>query len=714
MAILDGLKHGYSTYFMYQPSQGLNPQLMQMAMRSKQPAVPSAKSGGSGSGTKKSEFPDGLEAGLKDYAGQRFELEQAKEALTQKLTTAFMNSDFQNIEELPEYQQYVKAVPQIQAEQYRLDINEKLLVNAKGQYGNIISQMDKGNIGTNTAVINYGISRDASGNRVATGAGGTGLGAVGYARDAEGQKQIVNAFVMNDKGETVMNPKLEGFMSNYEFMDWQAANLGYGANGFQRTLESPVLYTAGNAHGRLFQEMQASAGKSIESIRSFFSGEGFDQRVLLESTTTNYENIKENIKTAVQNLTDQQFQAEIVSEYAKAIESGQSLHIPNPKPIKRDGVTYQTGQIMIPVKVEDMSLEDYLTSKVVGLSDVLSESKSITDAPGQGPVTEKMALNQRQISADPAIITSEGHGEIRNIQMTGGASERNGIADNYVTVPMYFLDNGAGYAAYQTKVLRGTYDASPSKVADLRPAATLNSTRDAMTPWGTMEDMESMGAFIWYSTGVTALAPKATVQPNGRRTNEFDFERDVNGNPRVLEMREYDEGSFRNMAEHPTAKTTKKSYNFNNDVWEEVVMVVPGSKLADLKVPIHTDDSKLPKGTWEWRRFDKGKVALEKYAGNIWRVTDDLGVPGKDPAGNIKEGDGDWYAVKMMVPIPTQDLYEYGNNMSQNNYRMYMGQYTTSTLRNREALSNVNTRALLQRENQRQNQNNALAREINR
>ena len=69
MPIFDGLKNGQPRYFMYQPAQGINPNILAYASRASAGRKP-ASTGSSSTKKTENEMPDGLRAGLLEKFGE--------------------------------------------------------------------------------------------------------------------------------------------------------------------------------------------------------------------------------------------------------------------------------------------------------------------------------------------------------------------------------------------------------------------------------------------------------------------------------------------------------------------------------------------------------------------------------------------------------------------------------------------------------------------
>lgn len=700
MAILDGLKNGYATYFMYQPSQGLNPQLLNYAMRDRSRGTGST--GGTRSATKDDEFPEGLKKAQIDYATQKMNLDRTRSSLATNLRNAIVRADFQNINDLPEMKAYVQAIPKIQEEEYRLSINENLMKQNKDQYYKTIGDMESRGIKGRIAVIPTGTS---------AGIGGTGLQVAAY-KIVDGKKEMTDAFVQDEKGDWVINNNADGFMTNEDFMQWQAENIGYGRDGFIREFMTPQMYKAGVAREKFETEIAASAAKEIEGISQIVVGAGAKSRVVNQSVRSNYNNLMFNVKTAMANLSDPDAKADIMSEYMDAAESDSSYYVLDEKNNVKEK------------KVRDMSVQEYVASKVANLAvDRRSMSQSYAEMPGQGSENTNDSMTIESVVTHPALISQEGTTALRNIMITGGTGDKPGESINrgtYVTVPTIMLDAGPAYRAQRNNIMRAGKPGNPTSIDELPNMSDIESSnKGVITPWGTVINPAKVQGKFLSVTGNVVLAPKLKEGLSGKFDSGFDYVEDpATKGPKKFTFREYGGKIFeegKTVASRPGFTVsggpdvkTRESYEFKSDIYEEEWMVVRGDALADeLGVPVQSQRKGAALGDWEYKTLDWAYKNGKIHTQDIIRI--DETTKEVDPKLSIKEGDKSYYKIKVLVKKSLIDAFEHGDKASKENYNMFIDYFTSSAIANTGERSDIENRSKLLEESNNQQRVNSYS-----
>lgn len=443
MAILDGLKHGYPTYFTYQPSQGLNPQLLAYAMRGRS-SYPSQRTSTSSQSTKKKyEDVDGPRGQLEDYGVMEDAMNRRESSLRQGYANWLMQNDFdmQSTEGQNAYNEFVQGMTALQTAKSKQSRNRSYMSQAIGTYSDVDQALvDKeltghAFVGTLSPgfMRKYGVGPTGR----ATGSQSTVV-AYGY---KDGKKVPINAFYLGDDGEVYVNKNVKGFFSMQDMMNFQRENMGFDEEGLAQQPFVPSMYDPGKLQETLDGLVKQAGGSISEFAMAAkfdpntgrYVGSSGEETDYIMEAGNNFGQLKAFLNNAFTNVSDQNLLNEAQSNWANDIMSGRVVYVPNAE-----------GTKLIGKRAENVSMDDYITAKAAGLVDMNKRSTvSVKGRPGaDSENNENFSYNYNDIIGNPAILQENGVQSQKSFFLTGGQTppdqftEEAGKKYNVWTVPM--------------------------------------------------------------------------------------------------------------------------------------------------------------------------------------------------------------------------------------------------------------------------------------
>lgn len=583
MAIINGLRGGQPSYFMYQPSRGIDVQGLGQLILSD----PNAKAA-----TTQGDDTKGL-------IGQRIAYDDTansiayreKELKMNAMQSGVFRADNPDLLESPEYQTYVKGMNQLQAEKQVLSQNKmKMESNLEQADADIGEARKKG-----TLTSNFLRKSNVSGMRYEP---------VAFVNVGE-QKVEVPTFVADKEGNPVLNKDINGYFNVQDYHNYQRLTTGFNPEtGYADPLSASAQYTPGDLSNKTSQFFNDVKTNMTEVSDGFTVGgfAGIDAKFVFSSSqASNIDQLASAVASGSYNFSEADY-AELSNDYISAIQSGQRVMWPGAE-----------GKAKA-VSVGDLTPDQYYAAKTLGLSSAYHRIKDTKDAKqitikdkteGDG-ITDRINFNAAVLN--PGIISELGVASSGNFFTSLRNNPQSGDpVDNQAQFQTYRLPISDVEVAKENRALHGGQ--TPATVDGLPNALTKGVTQGILPGGGVLNFDQMDNVKVLGYTGTVVLAPAFETDEAGLITDKMKLVTDDSGNPEKYSWKD-EQGK------------THYSFNTDNEVYREVTVVIPEDQAKNIMVPGINDKKKIESGEPSWVYKPLKKVdSLTRY-GQAYRLVD--------------------------------------------------------------------------------------------
>ena len=357
MGLLNGLKNGYPTYFMYQPSKGIDwGTLLNYQAATGRRTVKSTKT----TTTTPQKPITGPQRGVEQWYQDQYNISQRKDALINNFAAQARGMSTEELYNSPIFKDFVNGMSEIKKLNYQQLANQNALKQFGDNANNVLSKLNDNGTGQNVAIADLS---SIVGNSSYNSEGLPGAGPVAYQYDQDGNKIPIPAFVKDKKGKMIWNDQAQGLFNNTEFVNWQQSNIEYGPDHRPLTFVTPFLYQENNTNSWFDKLAQESSGKYNSDVIGnimTLSAPTNNKNVPIEKTNfyqnlkTNFDQLTQAVNSAYPSLT-QSMKAELISQQASDIISGTNAKI------------LDNGKIKT-IDIKNLSPEQYAMVKMTGLT----------------------------------------------------------------------------------------------------------------------------------------------------------------------------------------------------------------------------------------------------------------------------------------------------------------------------------------------------------
>jgi hypothetical protein len=354
MAILDGLRNGYPQYFMVQPSQGLNPNILMGAaqmMRATRSGVPTSTA------EKKPGSPEKVPQMIKATADKYIDLISATEAKKQAIISKAQSDTMNQKDDYETAKTYSAGMAEVIQE----EANNKKFANQ--------------------ATIQYDQYKSISGLVEEKGIGG-GIALVGGQPIGVDQKgNIIRETMTPGLG---FKPEISHFMTNDEYLNRFNATGSWDEKINPVNMDVPFVYDPKVAYKDTYTRLveAASTFNSTSNEKNFKSATGnsksdgtFD---IAGSLKSNYNQVLETIANDPQViLGGQQTYMSVLTDFAHASETGLTVAVKNPLYVKGSSKDKEKDQF-VAKRANEVTLPEFIADRALNVGSPLL-SKQTTD-----------------------------------------------------------------------------------------------------------------------------------------------------------------------------------------------------------------------------------------------------------------------------------------------------------------------------------------------
>lgn len=360
MALFDGLRNGFPEYFMYQPSQGLNPNILMGAAQ----MMRAGRTGTSGTGTTKKETegkePKLLQGTFDRYADMKSSIDSREDSIKNKMIGDIMDGE----DPIATQEKYKPQL--LEAQKYKVELNkyENEGLVQYDQWKGLSDKIQTDRTGSNVALIrNQPIAVDKTGKFIDT-----------YVPDEKDSKKMV------------LNPEMQSFMTNDQYLNHVNKQGFFGKEGMPQNIEVPNLYDPNLSYEQTYQRIVEAASK----FNTGYSSEQMSQDLAKPRFKETF--IKNNytqILTSIANdpsliMGGQSTYSSALSDYYAAVQKGLNVAVKNPDykaGSKKDNQKNEFKNI----SAKSASFEEFIADRAFGIgSAFLSRDIDTKGGTGEG------------------------------------------------------------------------------------------------------------------------------------------------------------------------------------------------------------------------------------------------------------------------------------------------------------------------------------------